>query len=228
MAPLNGMRVCEWTRAVIGIPATAQSTSAMPGLMLWSVRSLLRVADVNEASECGSTCTPFSRMTLPQYPRASSSGRRLGACITFVPCWRRRGYPARWHPARRDFGSPAPVRGRVGTCEADTYALAIALLYDSVDDALNELSTPLPPLSEFLPFANEEADRRLPNEQPRDGQTSLLRRARLRQSIEMVLNGYPLHESARMHGWSVPTLERMMHSCLTHSQSRIDQPLHLC
>ncbi|MFY9478633.1 MAG: TniQ family protein [Aquabacterium sp.] len=145
-------------------------------------------------------------------------------------------------PWQREFWSNAPgapldscfhaldatLSRLLGTCEADAYALAIALLYDSVDDALNELSTPLPLLSEFLPLANEEADKRLPHEHPCDGQANLLRRARLQQSIELVLNGHPLHDSARMHGWSVPTLERMMHSCLTHSQSRVDQLLHLC
>ena len=145
-------------------------------------------------------------------------------------------------PWQREFWSTAPsapinscfhaldatLSRLLGTCEADAYALAIALLYNSVDDALNDLSTPLPPLGELLRSANEEAEKRLPNEQPRDGQTNLLRQARLQQSIELVLNGYPLNQSARMHGWSVPTLERMMRRCLTHSQPRVDQPLHLC
>lgn len=144
-------------------------------------------------------------------------------------------------PWQREFWSTAPsapinscfhaldatLSRLLGTCEADAYALAIALLYNSVDDALNELSTPLPPLSEFLPFANVEAEKRLPNEHSRDGQANLLRQTRLQQSIELVLNGCPLNQSARMHGWSVPTLERMMRSCLTHGQPRVDQPLHL-
>ena len=116
----------------------------------------------------------------------------------------------------------------LGTCEANAYALAIALLYDSVDDALNDVSTPLPQLSEILPFAREEADKLQPNEQPRDGQTARLRQARLQQSIEWVLNGWALNGSARMQGWAVPTLERMLRSCLTRSLPRPDQTLQPC
>ena len=73
-------------------------------------------------------------------------------------------------PWQREFWSTAPsapinscfhaldatLSRLLGTCEADAYALAIALLYNSVDDALNDLSTPLPPLGELLRSANEK------------------------------------------------------------------------
>ncbi len=102
-----------------------------------------------------------------------------------------------------------------GACDAPAYALAIALLWDSVDDAINALIQPLPPLSVLLPFIDREAQKPVPNERPRDVHADLQRQERLRRSVALVLDGRPLQDAADAEGWAAQTLERMLTSCIT-------------
>lgn len=102
-----------------------------------------------------------------------------------------------------------------GACDATAYALAIALLWNSIDAAINALIKPLPPLSALLPLIDREAQKPVPNERPRDVHADLQRQERLRRSIALVLHGRPLQDAADAEGWAAQTLERMLTSCIT-------------
>lgn len=102
----------------------------------------------------------------------------------------------------------------LGVCKTQTYALAFALLYDSIDEAFNDVSRPLPTLQDLLPAIEVEASRRPRNELPRSPAADLACREVLREAAEMVLNGYPVHEAARIHNTSSPKLEKTLMNCL--------------
>ncbi|RZA20365.1 MAG: hypothetical protein EOP02_18135 [Proteobacteria bacterium] len=112
-------------------------------------------------------------------------------------------------------------RLRAGT-EASGYALAIALLYDSVDDAFGDLERPLPSPETLVSTVDAEALRLPRNELPRSAEVNESRRTRLRLAVSMVLSGDAIHLAARATGWSVLVLERVLLTCVT--KSRVGEP----
>ena len=110
-------------------------------------------------------------------------------------------------------------RLRAGT-EASGYALAIALLYDSVDNAFGDLDRPLPSPESLVATIDAEALRLPRNELPRSAEVNERRRMRLRLAVEMVLSGAAIHTAAGATGWSVSVLERVLLKCVTTPQVR--------
>lgn len=110
-------------------------------------------------------------------------------------------------------------RLRAGT-GASGYALAIALLYDSVDAAFRDLERPLPSPESLVATIDAEALRLARNELPRSAEINECRRTRLRLAVSMVLNGAAIHAAAGATGWSVSVLERVLLKCVTTSQIR--------
>ncbi|MDE2401973.1 MAG: hypothetical protein KGL90_09945 [Burkholderiales bacterium] len=101
-----------------------------------------------------------------------------------------------------------------GVCATTAYALAAALLYESIDEAFNALSSPLPPCGAFHAAIEEEASKPVKNESPRSTSDQDRRETRLRAAVEMILNGAPLHLAAHAHGWAAHPLERMLRNCV--------------
>lgn len=96
-----------------------------------------------------------------------------------------------------------------------SYALAIALLYDSVDQALWDIDRALPPMRALDAAIDVEATRPVRNEPPRTPDDDARQRERLRQAVTLVLSGTPVHFAARCAKWAPEKLERMLAQCLT-------------
>jgi hypothetical protein len=110
------------------------------------------------------------------------------------------------------------VLWRLRACPgASAYALAIALMYDSVDAAFSDFERPMPSLESLMAMIDAEALRVARNEHPRSADVDEQRCIRLRLAVKMVQSGTPIHAAARSTGWLAPMLERVVLRCLTKS-----------
>ncbi|MDP9877256.1 hypothetical protein J2W25_000882 [Variovorax boronicumulans] len=110
------------------------------------------------------------------------------------------------------------VRLRSGSCHHD-YALAFALLYDSVDEAFNDLQRKLPTYRSLLPLLNVEAARVPRYAAARRKECMENRPERLRLAVKSVLSGATLDAAARAVGWGGNSVGRMLAQCLVAAES---------
>ncbi|QCB46950.1 hypothetical protein E5678_13520 [Hydrogenophaga sp. PAMC20947] len=149
---------------------------------------------------------------------ADDSGQKLSdfaaECISgpwLDQCW----IPPKSRPAVTGLGALDSTLVRLrGPYAACAYALAIALLYDSVDEAFHDLSAPLPPLLALLPSLDEEARKPIRNAPWRSAEAKQLRQKELRSTAERLLNGCQVYDAARRQSWSQPALDRIILNAL--------------
>jgi len=112
------------------------------------------------------------------------------------------------------------VRLRSGSWR-HSYALAFALLYDSVDQAFNDLQRRLPTYRSLVPLLNAEAARVGRHAAARRKESIENRPERLRLAVKLVLSGSPLDSAACSVGWGGDSVGRMLVRCLTPGNSRV-------
>lgn len=95
------------------------------------------------------------------------------------------------------------------------YALAFALLYDSVDEALNDLQKKLPTYRSLIPLLNAEASRVGHHAAARRKECTENRPERLRAAIRLLLSGSPLDSAASSVGLGGNSVGRVLVQCLT-------------
>lgn len=103
------------------------------------------------------------------------------------------------------------------------YALAFALLYESVDGAFNDLQRRLPTYRSLVPLLNAEAARVGRYAAARRKECVENRPERLRLAVKLVLGGSPLNSAACSVGWGGDSVGRMLVQCLTEGDSRLER-----
>lgn len=106
------------------------------------------------------------------------------------------------------------VRLRSGSWR-HSYALTCALLYESVDQAFNDLQRKLPTYRSLVPLLNAEAMRVGRHPAACRKESIENRPKRLRSAVKLVLSGSPLNSAARSFGWGGDAVGRMLVRCLT-------------
>lgn len=101
------------------------------------------------------------------------------------------------------------------------YALTFALLYDSVDEAFNDLQRKLPTYRSLVPFLDAEAARVGRYAAARRRECTENRPQRLRLAAKQILSGSTLNSAACSVGWGGDSVGRMLVQCLTAWDSHL-------